>query len=252
MPLIGGKLGYRLLKFWAPGGDRVTLRDSIAYDGRNKLEVMLGARILRDVAGKVVVDFGCGPGEEAIELARRGAERVIGVDIQERFLEMGRKRAQAEGLQEQVSFVSSLSESADVVISIDAFEHFSDPAAILRIVAGLLKESGRFYASFGPTWYHPLGGHLFSVFPWSHLLFSESALIRWRSDFKNDGATRFHEVAGGLNQMTIQRFEDLVAASPLEFEHFEAVPIRRLARLHCRMNREFTTAIVRATLRHRS
>jgi hypothetical protein len=57
-----------------------------------------------------------------------------------------------------------------------------------------------------------LGGHLFSVFPWAHLIFSEQALIRWRSDFKSDGATRFSEVAGGLNQMTIRRFERLIAA----------------------------------------
>jgi hypothetical protein len=102
--------------------------------------------------------------------------------------------------------------------------------------------------SFGPTWYHPLGGHLFSVFPWAHLVFTEKALIRWRSDFKTDRATKFGEVAGGLNQMTIKRFERVVAESPFRFEHLELVPIRKLRRVANRLTREATTAIVRCKL----
>lgn len=102
--------------------------------------------------------------------------------------------------------------------------------------------------SFGPTWRHPLGGHLFSVFPWAHLMFSEQALIRWRSTFKTDGATRFSEVAGGLNQMTIARFERLIADSPLQFASLELVPIKKLRPFHNRVTREFTTAVVRCRL----
>ena len=113
----------------------------------------------------------------------------------------------------------------------------------------LLVPSGDVIVSFGPTWYHPLGGYLFSVFPWAHLLFSEKPLIRWRSDFNSDGATRFAEVAGWLIQITILRFELIVDASPFQFKMFESVPIRRLARLHNRWTREFTTAIVRCRIR---
>jgi hypothetical protein len=112
----------------------------------------------------------------------------------------------------------------------------------------LLQPAGEVLVSFGPTWYHPLGGHLFSVFPWAHLIFSEKALIRWRSDYRTDGATRFSEVAGGLNQMTIERFEELVAASPLRFASLELVPIRKLRRFQNRLTREFTTSIVRCRL----
>src|SRR5258708_4759732 len=112
----------------------------------------------------------------------------------------------------------------------------------------LLQPPGEVLVSFGPTWYPPLGGHLFSVFPCAHLIFSEKALIRWRSTFKTDGATRFSEVAGGLNKMTIAKFEDLVAESPLKFASLELVPIRRVRHLHNRLTREFTTAIVRCRL----
>jgi hypothetical protein len=89
------------------------------------------------------------------------------------------------------------------------------------------------------------------VFPWAHLIFTEKALIRWRSRLKPGGATRFSEVEGGLNQMTIRRFRQLVARSPLRFETFEAVPIRRVRALANPLTREFVTASVRCSLRRR-
>jgi len=91
-------------------------------------------------------------------------------------------------------FSTEAVQGVDAIISLDGFEHFDDPGAVLQTMHDLLKPGGTVYASFGPTWYHPLGGHLFSVFPWAHLIFSEKALLRWRSDLRSDGATRFGEV----------------------------------------------------------
>ena len=93
-----------------------------------------------------------------------------------------------------------------------------------------------------------MAGHLFSVFRWVHLIFSERALIRWRSHLREDGATCFSEVAGGLNQMTIRTFEELVRQSPLELTELELVPIRQLAPIATQITREWTTAVVRCTL----
>lgn len=219
------------------------------YQGTSKLRVLLGDEFLEQVRGKTVIDFGCGEGREAVELAQHGARRVIGIDIRENLLEQARQRALKAGVDDLCRFSRSVEEKADVIVSLDSFEHFSDPAAILRTMSELLQPAGEVLASFGPTWYHPLGGHLFSVFPWAHLVFSERALIRWRADFKSDGATRFHEVAGGLNRMTIHRFEKLVSESPLRAIKIESVPIRKLRPLHNRWTREFTTAIVRCQLR---
>jgi hypothetical protein len=53
----------------------------------------------------------------------------------------------------------------------------------------------------------------------------------------------------GINRMTVARFERLVAASPLQFRSFEAVPIRRLR--WPSWSREFTTSIVRCRLEAR-
>ena len=147
---------------------------------------------------------------------------------------------------DRCTFAREWHDPVDAIVSLDSFEHFADPAEILRIMRRLLKPSGRVLVCFGPTWYHPLGGHIYSVFPYSHLLFSERALVGWRSLYKTDGARTIEE--SGLNRMTIGRFEKLVAQSPFRFEEFKAVPIRKLQWLASRPTREFTTAVVRCTL----
>lgn len=183
-----------------------------------------------------------------MELAQRGAAKVIGIDIRPEVLARARELARRHDVADRCEFTTATEAKADLVISLDAFEHFGNPGEILGRMSQLIKPGGSIRASFGPTWCHPLGGHLFSVFPWAHLLFSEDALIRWRSDFKDDGAARFCEVAGGLNQMTIHRFEKVVEHSPMQVKWLECVPIRKLRNLHNRLTREFTTSIVRCEL----
>lgn len=247
MGVIGGSLGYRLLRRISVDGETGFCNGS-AYKGVSKIEKLLGKRIWEETKDKVVIDFGCGDGADAVEVAERGAKKVIGIDIRERALTKARQTALAHGVAERCIFTTQTDEKADVILSLDAFEHFDDPAAILRIMRKLVKDEGCVIAAFGPTWYHPLGGHLFSPFPWAHLIFTEKSLIRWRSDFKTDGATRFGEAEGGLNQLTIRRFKKIVEESDFEFEEFEPVPIRRLQRLANPLTREFTTAVVRCKL----
>jgi SAM-dependent methyltransferase len=239
-------LQYRILKTISPGEPDSC--SGSAYIGKSKLAILLGPDFLQTIRGKRVIDFGCGEGAEAIEMALNGAGKVVGIDIRENLLDIARQNARAAGVENICSFDLSTQEPADVIVSLDSFEHFADPAQVLSIIASLLKPHGEVIASFGPTWYHPLGGHLFSVFPWAHLMFSEKALIRWRADFKTDGATRFGEVAGGLNQMTIRRFERLIADSPFQLSELDLVPIRKLKPVHNRLTREFTTALVRCRM----
>lgn len=219
-----------------------------AYRGKSKLEAFFGKDLFKQAKGVVVIDFGCGEGQEAIEIAQSGARKVIGLDIRETVLQRARASAIEAGVSTLCQFEKSTNEVADIVITIDSFEHFADPSQTLRTMYDLLKPDGILMVSFGPPWYHPYGGHLFSVFPWAHLLFSEAALIRWRSDIRNDGARCFHEVAGGLNQMTVGRFERLVRHSGFLLKKLEMVPIRRLGPFHNRLTREFTTSVLRCVL----
>jgi len=182
-------------------------------------------------------------------LANEGARSVIGLDIRDAPFNDARMRAESAGVADRVTFVTSTAAQVDAVVSLDSFEHFEDPRDIFSLMRKSLRPGGEILTSFGPTWYHPLGGHLFSVFPWAHLISTEKVLIRWRTDFKTDGARKFSEVQGGLNQITILRFEQIVRASGLEIVAIETVPIRKLQKLHNRLTREFTTAVVRAVLR---
>jgi SAM-dependent methyltransferase len=237
---------YRILKMISPGNPDSS--STYADEPKSKLAVQMSADFFSKIAGRVVIDFGCGEGAESVEMAENGAKRVIGIDIREKVLQAARQRALVAGVHNTCIFTSWTNESADIVVSLDAFEHFADPAEILHIMNSLLKPSGEVLVSFGPTWYHPLGGHLFSVFPWAHLIFSERALILWRSTFKTDGATCFSEVEGGLNRMTIAKFEKLVSNSPFKFASLELVPIKKLRCLHNGLTREFATTVVRCRL----
>lgn len=246
MGIIGGQVGYLILRTIAP---RNLLSDYSTYeDSDTKLSQFFGEDIFSLIQGKTVIDFGCGSGNQAVEMAIKGAGKVIGLDIQERLLSIGRDLAKQNSVTDRCTFTTITDELADIIISKDAFEHFSDPAAILHVMCTLLKPDGFILASFGPTWYHPYGGHLFSIFPWAHMLFTEKALIRWRSDFKSDGASKFLEVEGGLNKLTIRKFEQIVEGSPCRLEWLDTVPIKGVRFFKHKAFRELGTSIVRCKL----
>jgi SAM-dependent methyltransferase len=182
-------------------------------------------------------------------MALLGAKRVFGLDVSEKWLHHAREQAKNAGISARCEFVTRAASPVEVIVSIDSFEHFADPEAVLETMYSLLEPGGRVFICFGPTWYHPLGGHVFSVFPWAHVVLKEKALIQWRAQFMKDGATKFCEIEGGLNRMTIRRFEGLVKRSPFAVEQLEAVPIRRLKLLHNQITREFLTTVVRCRLR---
>jgi hypothetical protein len=97
-----------------------------------------------------------------------------------------------------------------------------------KAIPDMVRSNSHVTTALDLTLYYPFGDHLFSILPWSHLLFTRPALIRWRSDFKIDGAGRFAEVEGGLNHLTVRWFERFVDRSPCRFAKFEAVPTHSL------------------------
>ena len=121
-------LQYRILKRISPTGP-VGIECS-AYHGKSKLKALLGDDTFQMTRDKVVIDFGCGAGNEAIELAQNGATLVMGVDIQEKMLSQTRERAAMAGAEDKCIFSTRPSGLADVIISLDSFEHFSDAAGV--------------------------------------------------------------------------------------------------------------------------
>jgi 2-polyprenyl-3-methyl-5-hydroxy-6-metoxy-1,4-benzoquinol methylase len=239
---IGGRLAAAILRLTNPS--KASHCTGAAYRTRSKIDALLGDDAWSHIKGKTVVDFGCGTGGDSVEMARRGAARVIGVDNRQKVLDEAIDKARRAGVGDRCVFTRELRLQADTVVSLDGFEHYGDPAACLRLMHGMLRPGGRLLLAFGPTWFHPLGGHGFSAFPWAHVLLTEKSLLKWREE----PATRFEDTDGGLNQMTVRRFKKLVAGSDFAVVRFGAIPIRQLRWLANPMTREFTTACVRCEL----
>lgn len=95
--------------------------------------------IPEDLTGKTVLDIGCNAGFYSIEMKRRGAERVIGIDSDERYLAQARYASKV--LETDIEFrnmsvydVASLGEKFDVVIFMGVFYHLRHPLLALDLL----------------------------------------------------------------------------------------------------------------------
>lgn len=103
---------------------------------------------LAGVAGKQVVDVGCGGGILAEAMARRGAQ-VLGIDLAQKSLKVAQLHALDTGVTTvQYREVSSEALAAeqpgqfDVVTCMEMLEHVPDPASVVRACATLVKPGG--------------------------------------------------------------------------------------------------------------
>jgi tRNA (mo5U34)-methyltransferase len=106
---------------------------------RNKFE-RFAAHLPEDLSGKSVLDIGCNAGFYSIEMRRRGAERVLGIDSDERYL------AQAELASETLGYdgiefrkldvydVGALGERFDLVIFMGVLYHLRHPLLALDLI----------------------------------------------------------------------------------------------------------------------
>jgi SAM-dependent methyltransferase len=66
-----------------------------AYTTNSGMEVVIGRHpalgAFGDLTGKTVLDFGCGPGTNGLDLSRQGAQQVIGIDVSSEELERARR-----------------------------------------------------------------------------------------------------------------------------------------------------------------
>jgi len=104
------------------------------------------------LAGKKVLDVGCGGGILAESMAAAGAQ-VTGIDLSERALQVARLHSLETGVVLDYQLISAESLAAaqpgafDVVTCMEMLEHVPDPAAIVRACAELLKPGGWLFLS---------------------------------------------------------------------------------------------------------
>jgi len=86
----------------------------------------------QDLSGASVLDIGCNGGFYSIELKKRGASRVLGVDVDDRYLEQARFASQVLGLDIEfakcsVYDVDSIPGKFDLVLFMGVFYHLRYP-----------------------------------------------------------------------------------------------------------------------------
>jgi SAM-dependent methyltransferase len=136
--------------------------DRLLYGIRCPSEDDLG--LLGDVQGRRVLVLGCGGGQDAIALARRGAQ-AAGIDLSEEQIRFARGLAQKEGL--AVPFVQGNveelphvdSESQDIVVSSHALTYVEHADRCFAEVFRVLKPGGIFVFSVRHPMDECLSGH---------------------------------------------------------------------------------------------
>lgn len=127
-------------RWWDPNGEFRPLHD-LNPARLDYIEARAG------LAGRRVLDIGCGGGLLAEGMARRGA-RVTGIDLSPGALEVARLHAQEGSVSVDYRQVTAeeLAETDrgtfDLVTCLEMLEHVPDPALVIKAIAGLVRPGG--------------------------------------------------------------------------------------------------------------
>jgi ubiquinone/menaquinone biosynthesis C-methylase UbiE len=91
-----------------------------------------------DVTGKSILDVGCGSGVFAVDFARRGAQRVVGIDLSNNMLKLARQEAEQHQVADRCEFIQAdfleldLEDKFDTSIAMGVFDYVPDQVTFLR------------------------------------------------------------------------------------------------------------------------
>jgi 2-polyprenyl-6-hydroxyphenyl methylase / 3-demethylubiquinone-9 3-methyltransferase len=131
------------------GPARMTfLRDALVrhFGGPQNRSLGQSQGQMRPLNGLTVLDIGCGGGLVCEPLSRLGA-RVTGIDPGLDNVEAARRHAAGQGLAidyrvARVEDLAAQSLAFDAVVCLEVVEHVPDPAAFLKVCAGLVRPGG--------------------------------------------------------------------------------------------------------------
>ncbi len=116
------------------------------------------AEVLKEISwrGKTVLDAGCGTGELAYLIAKKGARKAVGIDYSKEAIEVAQKKYRSENLVFRADDISNIRGKFDVVVSLGTLEHLNDPVIALRKLKSLLAPGGSLIITC-PNWSNPRG-----------------------------------------------------------------------------------------------
>jgi ubiquinone/menaquinone biosynthesis C-methylase UbiE len=114
------------------------------------------------VEGRTFLDVGCGNGMYSVELGKKGASRVVGIDISPVMISRCEESARKEGLTERVSFLQTdlleyqPDSNFDVSYGIGLFDYISDSLPVLRKMREVTKDKAIMAFPRVMTWRAPV------------------------------------------------------------------------------------------------
>lgn len=195
--------------------------------------------------GLTCLDLGCGVGSLSIDLARKNATSVVGIDLDADRIDYAKsQRDELEPqLRDRTSFeardLSSMvgENSFDIIVSRDCFEHIHELGAVIMQLEAVLKPGGRVFLGFGPLYNSPLGDHKLIGFgiPWLHLFLDKLGLA------PRFFPAKYKLLEKELNRLSFEDMHALLENSALNLTFFEVNAgqslqlkiCRRLRRIKC-------------------
>lgn len=103
-----------------------------------------------DLSGQSVLDIGCNEGFFCDQAARRGATRVLGIDVNDTFLAEAKSRYESDTIKfRKKSWTDLPSGEYDLILWTSAMHYELDPGKILRDIAERLSPDGLFVLECG-------------------------------------------------------------------------------------------------------
>ncbi len=106
--------------------------------------------LLPDLTGKSVLDLGCGFGEHCVEFVKKGASKVVGIDISEKMLEVAMKENSNPAITYMhlpIEDLEKVEGKYDVVISSLALHYVEDFEGVVKKIYDKLNMGGSFIFS---------------------------------------------------------------------------------------------------------
>ena len=213
--------------------DESALFDVDAYfrfqlDDNAKFWSRMGGR--PDLAGKAVLDFGCGHGALSLDLARHGAKKVLGIDLSDQRVRFCNEKTAPRGpagvLEFRMQDVTTIAGEGlfDLCVSKDVLEHVEPLEPVLAAMARLVKPGGALRFGFSPLYFSPFGDHgeLGTRVPWGHVIAGERRVL---DAFNRSNKSSHASLAeAGFNMRTPSRFLDAFRALGLATEYLRINP----------------------------
>lgn len=116
------------------------------------------AEVIKEISwkGKIVLDAGCGTGELAYLIAKKGAMHVIGVDYSQEAIAVAKKTYKLPNLEFVCNDIGSIKGKFDVITTLGTIEHTDDPLGVLKQLKNMLTPKGSLIVTC-PNWVNPRG-----------------------------------------------------------------------------------------------